>query len=231
MTACRRREAPSRYPGAPQRRCTSTSTGASTPRPRARAPWASLLLPSGNTIEVVSKGSNLDDLLITNVRIESFAPYAELPEATETDVHHLGDSSQSEGQWALAPDPEGTSWTSDPFAAPGFDTATSVRIRVDLMNSEFANPVLLNGVQVGILPDVGNGISDWTDDQQILGIDPGLLLPAGNRIEVEAAAGGSNHDDFLFRNLRLEIAPESDVPPGGYSDNTGMHEFVIHVVP
>jgi hypothetical protein len=48
-------------------------------------------------------------------------------------------------------------------------------------------------------------------------------------ISIVADTQGSNTDDFLFRNVKLSIETVQG-PPGGYGDNTGMHEFVIEVM-
>jgi hypothetical protein len=35
----------------------------------------------------------------------------------------------------------------------------------------------------------------------------------------------------MMRNARIAVAPGAAVPPGGYSDNAGVHELIIDVGP
>lgn len=190
-----------------------------------------VLTPTGNTIEFRSSGSNLDDFLIKDVRFEFVPPFVSLPDAGDPGAFHLGDNTGSSGLFALMPTPYGSSWESDPFDAPDADLLADARVILDIAQTDFSgNDVLVNGVRVGFLPVRTNG-TVWSSDIAFV-FDPELLQTTGNRVTVRATtSGGTNFDDFMMQNVRVEVAPLDAAPPGGYSDNAGVHEFIIEVSP
>lgn len=203
----------------------------------------SILLPTGNTIEVRSSGGNLDDFLFQNLRFEIAPPATVLPEPSDPTAYHLGDlqgqfigDGVGAGNWglfALMPIPYGTSWTSAPFDVADIETLGGASVVIDIAQTDRSNNlVLVNGTAIGTLPVRPDG-TVWSTDEEI-SFDPGLLEETGNRIEVRSGylvAGLAEVDDFMMRNARIAVAPASGVPPGGYSDNAGVHEFIIEVSP
>lgn len=191
----------------------------------------SVLSQTGNTIEFRSVGSDLDDYLIRDVRFEFVPPFVALPDAGEPGAIHVGDNVGSGGLFALMPEPFGPSWESAPFEAPESDLLLDARVVLDIAQTDFSqNDVLVNGVRVGFLPVRTNG-SVWSPDIA-LSFDPALLQETGNRVTVRSTtSGGLNFDDFMIQNIRVEIATLESAPPGGYSDNSGVHEFIIEVSP
>lgn len=192
-----------------------------------------ILTATGNTIELRSAGSNLDDYLFKDVRFELVPPFETLPDAGDAAPYHIGDDSGagSTGLFALMVDPIGTSWESEPFAAPSSELLLDARVLLDIAATDASgNEVLLNGVRLGFLP-VRNDATTWSTDIAFP-FDPDLLQETGNRITVRAGVGGLPvYDDFMIQNVRVETAPLDAAPPGGYSDNAGIHEFIIDVAP
>jgi len=192
-----------------------------------------ILTATGNTIELRSSGSNLDDYLFKDVRFEFVPPFEALPEAGDPGPYHVGDDSGagSTGLFALMVDPIGTSWQSEPFAAPSSELLLDARVLLDIAATDASgNEVLLNGVRLGFLP-IRTDATTWSADIAFP-FDPDLLQETGNRITVRAGVGGLPvYDDFMIQNVRVEAAPLDAAPPGGYSDNAGVHEFIIEVAP
>jgi hypothetical protein len=188
----------------------------------------SLLSASGNVVEVRSAGGDLDDLLFKDLRIEVVPPLATLPGSLTSTPFHLGDGEGSDGLFALAPVPLGLVWESPPFDAPDGDLYAEARVVLDVAQTDFGtNRVLLNGTFIGYLP-YSPSISVWNSDVT-RSFDPALLRETGNRIRIEV--NSSPYDDFMLQNVRVEVPQIDAVPPGGYSDNGGVHEFIIEVSP
>lgn len=203
----------------------------------------SILLPTGNTIQLRSNGGNLDDFLFQNLRFEVAPPVVLLPEPTDPTPYHLGcncgqfiGDGVGAGNWGLfasMPTPYGTSWTSPPFDVESPETLGGASVVIDIAQTDRGNNlVLVNGTVIGTLPIRPDG-TVWSTDEEI-GFDPALLEETGNRIEVRSGylvAGLAEVDDFMMRNARLAVAPEAAVPPGGYADNAGVHELIIEISP
>lgn len=188
----------------------------------------SLLMATGNTIRLTSglNGGNRDDYLFRNVRLDLTPAFEQLPAPNDSEGHHLGDNVSSNGLFAQYPDPEGVRWQSPPFDAPGADQAVAARLLIELAQTDFSNnEVFVNGDHVGALPEFASS-AVWSSAQEV-DFDPRSLRPSGNRITIQADRSGANYDDFLFRNPRIELAPEGATPPGGYDDNSGVAEFII----
>jgi hypothetical protein len=186
-----------------------------------------LLQASGNTITIVAgaSGSNADDFLFRNLRLETGTGTTA---TVDTDVHYLGDQDLTVGLFN-GQTQEGISWSSAPFDVPDARAATGAMLRIDLVQTNFTtNEVRVNGEFAGHLPSTGDDTSVWSDGQG-MAFAPVLLRETGNVISIVADTQGSNTDDFLFRNVKLSIETVQG-PPGGYGDNTGMHEFVIEVM-
>jgi hypothetical protein len=190
----------------------------------------SILLPTGNVIELRAAGGNLDDYLFRDLRFMVTGPFAQLPEPNDPTPHHLGDDFGTNGLFATVPDPEGATWESALFDAPTLDSSAEARILVDLAQTDFTNNiVLVNGVQVGVLP-IRTSATEWSTDNRIP-FDAALLREFGNRITIRSGSSLGNLDDFLLRDVRVEVTDPTATPPGGYSDNTGIHEFILEVSP
>jgi hypothetical protein len=135
----------------------------------------------------------------------------------EAAVHHLGDNYGTAGLFALDPNPEGRCfWTN--FDMPSGFTPSGARVRLDLAGTDIgSNSVWVNGQQIAYLPNTG--YTAWLEDRAFT-VNLSLLQPTGNQVGI--CSNGGNLDDFLFKNLRFEVAPPVVVQPEP-SDPTPYH--------
>lgn len=199
----------------------------------------SILLPTGNWIEMRASGVNLDDYLFKNLRFEVAPAATQLPEPSDTTPYHLGCNcgqfigdgvgSGSWGLFALMPTPYGTSWASPPFAVDNPEELIGASVIIDIAQTDSGNnSVWVNGTFAGRLPVRPDG-TVWSTNEEIP-FDPSLLNENGNRVEVRSGnlvPGLVEVDDFMMRDVRIAVAPAAAVPPGGYADNSGIQELVI----
>ena len=189
-----------------------------------------LLLATGNVIELRSTGGNLDDYLFKDLRVVINAPFSQLSEPNDPTPVHLGDDVGSNGLFALDPSPNGATWESAFFDAPNVDSTSGAQVLLDLAQTDFGgSTVRVNGTDIGALPVHPEG-ETWTEDVAIA-FNAELLRSIGNQIEIESVLVGGNLDDFMIRSVRVEVASAATMPPGGYSDNAGVHEFILEVGP
>ncbi len=141
-------------------------------------------------------------LIGSATRDRALADQAALPAPLVIDeaAHHLGD--QTVALFAV-PEPEGTVYTTT-FILP----ATSVRdafLRLETYNAEYANPVQLNGIEIGTLPGTW-----WIGWQPAVISVPAAALREGENTLVISSVRLPQwhlfehwHDDFMFRRIGL----------------------------
>ena len=126
----------------------------------------------------------------------------------EAPVHHLGDN-YSEDVFPEKPEPEGSTWDSQPFDVP-LPVAEQAFLVFDLKEASAPDSIaLVNGVSIGRVPDM-SGVYGWWDDQH-MPFSSSLLLPSGNIVGF-TSGWIPDYDDYLFRNVRLEVTPTVPEP-------------------
>jgi hypothetical protein len=142
------------------------------------------------TIQSESRGGNYDDFMIRNIEV-----------TPSSGVHHLGDNTLSD--WEV-PKPEGTEYTTT-FSLTA--VPASADLILDVFDTDYNNPVLVNGNSVGIL--CINTIESWK--QCTIKIPGSVLRVGSNTLTIQSESRGGNYDDFMIRNIGL--TPSSDAQP------------------
>nr|CBH38324.1 hypothetical secreted protein [uncultured archaeon] len=120
---------------------------------------------------------------------------------TLSGVHHLGDQTLS--GWEV-PKPEGTEYTTT-FSLTA--VPASADLILDVFNTDYNNPVLVNGNSIGIL--CISTIESWK--QCTIKIPGSALRVGSNTLTIQSESRGGNYDDFMIRNI--EVMPSSDAKP------------------
>jgi tetratricopeptide (TPR) repeat protein len=113
-------------------------------------------------------------------------------------TRHIGDWTYSD--WEV-PDPESRSYTKF-FELPSAPQEDGVLV-LKTFGVDFANPVRVNGSNIGNLP--GTGEDNWMPEIAILVLQSFLKVGV-NQLEVVASQYDDNYDDFMLKDIVLKVA-------------------------
>ncbi|MEA2000175.1 MAG: LamG-like jellyroll fold domain-containing protein [Euryarchaeota archaeon] len=135
------------------------------------------------------------------VRVQAGTTVPTPTPTTPSGVHHLGDRTLS--NWEV-PKSEGTEYTTT-FSLTA--VPASADLILDVFDTDYNNPVLVNGNSVGIL--CINTIEGWK--QCTIKIPGSALRVGSNTLTIQSESRGGNYDDFMIRNIW--VTPSSDAQP------------------
>jgi len=132
----------------------------------------------------------------------------------DSQLHHLGDG-RYEGavnSRFQKPQAEGIRWQGE-FVMPDLEGVVGALLTLSVRGVQRPNPILLNGKQVGVLP---NSNEDGSASQVRVPLDVCALHVGSNLLALESVAGKGmeDRDDFEFANIQLHLQFADDLDFG-----------------